>query len=426
MQNDLNRLSETFWDVVVVGGGLAGCSLGLALKDSSKKIALLDAKAMLNKEFPQADKIDKRSLGLSETSRQILQSLGVWGEFAEQVNAIDTIHVSQKGSLGVARIHAQDEGMEALGWVVPYTALQKSLQNKLISEPSIDFFAPAVVQEIDQKEKDYVGLCAQYQGKEVWIKARWAILAEGGGGKLLQAANFTSNKLDYHQSAIVTHIRTEKSNVSGHTAYERFTQHGPLAVLPHKNGDYGVVWVHPNCQTTRKTRPLAQEILSWNEGSLIAGIQEDIGQRIGKITQIDKPVCFPLTRSKTTRMYQGRVIAIGNAAHTVHPIAAQGFNLSLRDISFLAECFMESGSSAQLHTALCTWEKERQQDINNVLSLTHFLACAPMIPVGHLFSGQFILMFEMFPWLRRLLIRRSLGLSPPQSRLASGLPLNRF
>lgn len=445
MPDQSARLSQPVWDIVVVGGGLVGSAIGLALKDYPRRVAVLDSNPQPNSlDAAQGMQKDKRSIGLSDSSRQILQMLGVWSSLAAAAMPIRNIHVSQKGSLGVTRIRAEDEGVEALGWVVPYTTLQNALRHKAASEDGVDYFAATTVQELFvESDNQAVVLRVQHHQEVLAVKARHIILAEGGGA-LLESAGFETRRFDYRQAAIVTSVQTDKR--VGDVAYERFTRHGPVAVLPQANGSYGVVWVHPNapggrtgagaCATwpdaltgalTRALTgalPRAQEILAWEPHRFIAGLQEDLGMRIGKITAAEPPGCFPLTYTQTTRLVKGRIVVLGNAAHTIHPVAAQSFNLSLRDLAWLAESLMRVDDQNNIEEALKTWQQQRQQDIQRVSALTHFLSLVPTIPGAHLVSGKAMLLLELFPLLRRLLIRRSLGLSPPQSRLASGLSLD--
>lgn len=409
------QLFDQHWDIIIVGGGLAGSAMGLALRDYPGQVAVVDAAA---RAFPSArDKdnhFDQRNISLADSSRRVFNSLGIWKDVTDAATAIKTIHVSQQHAFGVSRIHAAEESLEALAWVVPYPLLLNALQAGL-DNSNTKFFPQTKVQSLtDTGDGVYLQIRANTGLRRT--KSRLVILAEGGG-RLLKSAGFRTRTLDYRHSAIVTNVRTER--YIEHTAYERFTRHGILAVLPLNKQRYGIIQAYPDNVLKR----MAAQALDWNEAYFAMRLRKDFGNKLGNVTQVGKRVLYPLRLSQTTKLVHCAIVALGNAAHTLHPVVGQSFNLTLRDVAFLAQELLAEPENPANERLLENWQRRRRWDIWQVAAFTDFMARATALPLAPLFSGKVLLAFDMFPSLQRALIKRGLGLEPPASRLASGLPL---
>ena len=393
------------FDITIVGGGLAGASLATALQGYPGRVAMVEARPP---EVLQQDTFDQRSIALADVSRRIFDTLGVWDGMAAQAQPIREIRVSEKGAFGATYIRAEREGLDALAWVVPHRVLGQVLHDKL---QDIKIFSPASATRLTQYE-DHVAVTLDRAGVCEELQTRLLILADSGG--LREAAGFDAEVTDYEQVAVVVNMETEVA--SDAVAYERFTSHGPLAVLPLGGTRCAVVWT--------QAKDKVDAVAALPDADFIAALQSDFGYRLGRIRRVGARSMFPLRLAQTRQMVNGRIAVIGNAAHTLHPVAGQNFNLTLRDVAALAESvFDEEDVGAARHLAV--WQACRRADVARVAGFTDFLvrAFASRMSLFAPLRGAALLGLELFPPLRRAVVRRSLGLLPPASRLASGLSL---
>ena len=394
-------------DVTIIGGGLAGTALAAALRGYPGRVVLIEARPPV---ALQRDACDGRNIAIADASRRILDTLGAWEKLAEHAHPIREIHVSERGAFGKTRICAEQEGLDALAWVVPYRALDRVLHQGL---EHVGMLAPAAATRLVQREDRVVVTVEREKGACSEIETRLAVLADGGGC-LREAAGFTVETSDYGQAAVVANIETEVA--AGAAAYERFTPHGPLAVLPLGGTRCGIVWTHASDE--------ADAGAALSDERFIAALQADFGRRLGRILRVGARSVFLLHAACATRMVRGRIAVIGNAAHTLHPVAGQSFNLTLRDVAMLAECAFTAADPGA-REPLDSWQVARRADVGRVIRFTDFLARA-FTRRWRLFApvrGAALLGFDLCPPLRRAVVRRTLGMTPPASRLASGLPL---
>lgn len=315
-----NLAAAMNYDLAIIGGGPVGAALALALRASGLKICVLEARA------EKMANTDARALALSYGSRLLLQRLGVWDALRE-VSAIRTIHISQQKTFGRALLKAAELDVPELGYVLPYPALQASLQQGL-SATQVRSIYGAQVTEL-RAATDGAEIFYQQDGAEKSLRTRLAVVADGG--KLL-AQRHPPEVRDYGQSALITHVRC--AALQAHTAFERFTPHGPLALLPFKDG-YELVWT--------AAHDAAQEMLSWDDAKFLRELQQQFGERVGEFTHVGKRSCFALGLKRAPQQTpQPHVLLLGNAAQTLHPVAGQGFNLGLRDAWELAEIILAS------------------------------------------------------------------------------------
>ena len=333
------RAEHNPFDIVILGGGPVGqaCALLLARHWSDpSRIALIDAKSA------EQSVQDPRTLALSQGSRQILERVAGWPEHA--VTPIETIHVSHRGHFGRTRIQRREYGLPALGYVTSYGALIGQLQQQVersgicvlrpVTALACDDTATGVCVHTDANTHtaDHDAHDAHDAGK---IFASLAIHAEGGLLHQQSTSDPHATQHDYHQHALVSFVTTTASGTERlprHTAFERFTDQGPLALLPHQHqgqAGYALVWC---CRPTH-----AQGLLAQSDAEFLSALQQAFGQRVGKFSSVAARHTFPLKLSLHEHLATGHSVRIGNAAQTLHPVAGQGLNLGLRDALTLTD-----------------------------------------------------------------------------------------
>lgn len=309
------------FDIAIIGAGPVGAALALALRGSNLNVCVLEAR-------PQhTARQDARALALSYGSRLILARLGVWDKLQE-VSAIHTIHISQKQSFGRTVLRAAEMNVPALGYVLPYASLQHDLAQALRgSGIKCIYNANATRISIQHPGADTAGESAmigyEHHGAIHELSARLVVVADGG--KLL-LQQYPREIHDYGQSAIITQVTCAAPQPD--TAFERFTPHGPLALLPFRDG-YALVWTAPH--------QAAQQMLNWNDAEFLRELHRHFGDRVGEFIAAGPRVCFPLSLQRAPQQSpMPHTILIGNAAQSLHPVAGQGFNMGLRDAGELA------------------------------------------------------------------------------------------
>jgi 2-octaprenyl-6-methoxyphenol hydroxylase len=311
------------WDVVIVGGGMVGASFALALRTTKLRTLLIEGVPPDSTAQPS---FDERTTALGNGSRQIFESLGVWDAMAVDASPIRSIHVSDAGRFGVARLDASEQGVPAFGYVVPNRTIGRVLWKALREASNVTVAVPAQVKAATLRD-EAVELEVLADGKTEHIRAAVAVAADGAGSVLRASAGIDADIEDYEQVAIVVNAATERPNTG--EAFERFTPSGPLAVLPTAGGGYTVVWA------VRPAR--AAELTALDDQAFAAELLRAFGWRVGRWTRVGRRNTYPLALSRAAETVAGRVVLIGNAAQALHPVAGQGFNLGLRDAATLAE-----------------------------------------------------------------------------------------
>ena len=310
------------YDIVIVGSGLAGNCLALMLKNTGLRIAIVEA---ATREQLQASPAGDRALALAAGTVQILDLLGFWQGISKAATAIKQIHISDQGHFGKTRLSAQKEHVEALGYVISARDIETHIAN-LVSESTIELIAPArVVGLMSSDNEIFINL---KQGTEsLNITAKLLVGADGGLSSVRQLMGITQKITEYGQTALVTTIKS--TLVNNNTAFERFTASGPLALLPVASHECSVVW-------TRKDED-ANALMLGSEADFITELQRCFGYKLGQLSLTAPRRAFPLSLIRAEKMVVGRTVIIGNAAHQLHPVAGQGFNLGFRDVVQLAE-----------------------------------------------------------------------------------------
>jgi len=406
------------WDVAIVGGGMVGASFALALRDTKLRTLLIESVPPDSAAQPS---FDERTTALGNGSRQIFESLGVWSAMASEAAPIRTIHVSDAGRFGVARLDAAEQGVAAFGYMVPNRTIGRVLWQALRQSPQVTLAVPAQVRGATLRDDavllDLAGGLGQNHGDNdsERIRAAVAVAADGAGSVLRVSAGIDADVEDYEQVAIVVNVATDRPN-SG-DAFERFTPSGPLAVLPVAGGGYAVVWA------VRPAR--AAELMALDEPAFAAELLSAFGWRVGRFTRIGRRHTYPLLLSRAADTVAGRVVLIGNAAQALHPVAGQGFNLGLRDAATLAEMLAGASTAPDFAELLARFAEWRAEDRKGVTRFTDglvklFGSDLPGLGVVRNFG---LLLFDLSPAAKRALSRVSWGFAGRMPRLARGLPL---
>jgi len=405
---------DNHFDLIIIGGGLAGASLACALKDSALKIAVVEAFELNTDSQPC---YDDRTVALSYGSRCIFDAMGVWPSLAPFAEAINTIHISDRGHFGVSRLTREQEGVEALGYVLENRSIGQQLYAAIKESQNISLFCPAELNTLQQDEGK-VSIEVSAGGKARTLTAELLVAADGNNSQVMQLLNIGSSRKDYAQSALITNITPGKKH--DNVAYERFTEDGPLAFLPMTENRCSVVWTLPPEQ--------AEYLYALDGDDFLAQLQQRFGFRLGQIKKTGKRQIYPLFLQSATQMTQGRVAIIGNAAHSVHPVAGQGFNLALRDVALLSELIVDnkrSGDDIGSLPMLQQYVSLREEDINRVYRFTDVLVRTfsnSIAPLAHMRSLG-LLMVDVLPDLKHQLAIQSMGMAGRLSRLSRGLPL---
>ena len=314
-------------DIAIVGGGMVGASLAVAVAPLGLKVALIEAVAHDSASQPS---FDERTTALSNGSCRILQTLGVWAQVQTQAVPIRKIHVSDQGRFGFARIDAAEQGLTAMGYVVPNRALGAALWPRVVACPHIQVHCPAQVLRIERGERT-VALEIAAAGATARIDARLVVAADGVHSAVRGAFGVDVQTRDYEQTAIITTVLPQRFH--DHVAYERFSASGPLALLPLDGGRCALVLT--------LNRAAAEAAMAWSDGEFLAEVQRRFGFRLGRFLKVGRRVPYPLSLTRAERTSAERCVIIGNAAQSLHPVAGMGFNLGLRDVASLAELLAE-------------------------------------------------------------------------------------
>lgn len=403
-------------DVAIAGGGLVGASLALALAQLQLKVALIEAAPFGALDQPS---FDERSTAISNGSRRIFEALGVWPLIEREATAIRRIHVSDRGRFGFTRIDAKEQGLSALGYVVVNRVMGAALWRRLQAEPSIDVLAPAKVQSMQLQPHSQRIECETEGGVRI-VAAKLAIAADGARSTLRQTAGIGSSTWDYEQVALVSNVLSQ--HFHDHVAYERFTDAGPLALLPLTEGRLGVVWTfRPNT---------AREMATLGDAEFLARLQDTFGFRLGRFTRVGQRQLYPLALTRSDEYVAERLAIVGNAAQTLHPIAGQGFNLGLRDAVSLAEVLADGLAQGGEFDAgdgmwLQRYREWRAADRSNIVRFTDGLVRVFSQPLGpiKLLRDAGMLAFDLMPAAKDALSQLSLGAAGRVPRLARGAPL---
>jgi 2-octaprenyl-6-methoxyphenol hydroxylase len=404
------------FDVAISGGGLVGASLALALAPLGLKVALIEAVPQGRSEHPS---FDERTTALANGSVRIFRSLGVWRQMEREATPIRRIHVSDQGRFGIARIEAAEQGLESLGCVLPNRVMGAALWEGLRAEPGVQVIAPARVVATTVEPGSRTVRIERDGAEPLDLRARLVVAADGARSTLREQAGIAAEHWEYSQTAIISTMSTQRFH--DHTAYERFTPDGPIAVLPLADGRCGLVW-------TRRPQDAAR-LLALPDEEFLAQLQSAFGFRLGRLLRIGVRHSYDLALSRSERHVGDRLAIVGNAAQGLHPIAGQGFNLGLRDAASLAEvladALAEGATDVGDPTRLAAYARWREEDRRRIVAFTDGLVRLFGSPLGLLRGLRSIglLAFDSLPAAKGAMARLSVGAAGRIPRLARGVPL---
>jgi 2-octaprenyl-6-methoxyphenol hydroxylase len=413
----LNDAPSGDCDVLIAGGGAVGSALACALAELPLSVVLVEAQQVQRLEQPS---FDARVTALANGSQQILAGLDLWAQLEGYTEAIRSIHISERGRFGAARIEAAEEHVPALGYTVENQALGRVLWERLHAATRLTVLAPAQVTAL-ASAAGCVLVTVQHGDAAQRVRAKLVVAADGVRSVVRAALGVDSVEHDYGQRAVIFNCSTE-APLDGR-AYERFTDRGPIALLPLTGGRAAVIWTLPAGD--------AERIAALAVDAFRDELQTAFGQRLGRFTRIGERHLYRLARVASGAVHGERAVLIGDAALRLHPVAGQGFNLALRDVAALSEvladelrrsqCAVDVGR-ADLLERYAAW---RAADRQRVSSFTHgliqlFGESTPGVGLGR---GLGLMAFDLLPGAKALLARQTMGKSGRLPRLARGLRL---
>lgn len=402
-------------DVAIVGGGLVGATLALALRGTSLKVLLIEGVAPDSAAQPS---FDDRTTAIGNGTRSIFETLGVWTAMRGEAAPIKAIHVSDAGRFGFARLRASEQRLEAFGFVVPNRVIGLALWRDLADSANLQLRVPARCETVTlQDDGALLATRSEAQGSEQW-RARLVVAADGAQSLVRMASGIDASINDYDQVAIVVNVAADRPHDG--TAFERFTPSGPLAVLPLADGSYTFVWT---------LRPgVAEEVMALPDAAFLLRLQQCFGWRAGRLQRVGRRNAYPLQLTRAAASIAHRAVLVGNAAQALHPVAGQGFNLGIRDAAILAELLADAadaGADPGSQPLLADFAARREADRRGVTGFTDNLvrmfgserAGVPAV------RDLGLLMFDLLPPAKSALSRISWGFAGSVPRLARGLGL---
>ncbi len=414
-------------DIAIVGGGMVGASLAVALENLQVTTALIEAVPHAAASQPS---FDERTTALSNGSRRILETLGVWPAISGDATPIAKVHVSDQGHFGFARIDAADQGLSSLGQVVPNRSLGAALWSLLSKRRDVRVFCPGRVARVEAHEQSIElnvvnGPCAATRAPGpdgagdpgISIEARLVVAADGAESAVRRAFGVEADVRDYHQSAVITTVLPKRFH--DHVAYERFTEAGPLALLPLADGRCTLVLT--------LSREMAETAMAWTDAQFLAELQHRFGFRLGRFLKVGRRVAYPLSLSRARKTSAGRCVIVGNAAQGRQPVAGMGFNLGLRDAASLAELIAERREDLGGPGFTAAYDGWRAADRRQIIGFTDGLVRLFASPWGAVrqLRNLGLLAFDLLPPAKAALSSLSSGAAGRIPKLARGVPLAR-
>ena len=405
------------YDIIIAGGGMIGSSLALALAPLNLRVAIVEPVPRTQASQPS---FDDRSTALSRSSQRAYEAMGLWDQIVAASTPITHIHVSDQGRFGFSHIDAEEQGVEALGYVVINRVLGAVLQQALDDVESLDVLCPARLVAA-QAKAERVAVTVDDGNKEYELGCQLLVAADGSRSAVRDMAGIEAKHVQYGQRAVIGNLQPELSIAS--CAYERFTAQGPLALLPVGPDRAGFVWT--------VAEEDADRVLGLGDDAFLGELQAAFGNRLGRFSRVGKRAAYPLSLSKAMRLTAPRTVLVGNSAHGLHPVAAQGFNLGLRDVAALCDCVADTieteGSAADfgseaLLERYATWRRSDQKKLVGFTDGMVRLFGHSSGPVRALRNIGMI-GFDLVPGVRSLFAKHTMGLAGRLPRLSRGVPL---
>ncbi|MGD8580285.1 MAG: 2-octaprenyl-6-methoxyphenyl hydroxylase [Lysobacterales bacterium] len=404
------------YDVAIVGGGLVGASLVCALAPLGLRIALIEAVAFRAASQPS---YDDRTLAMSATSCRILDGLGLWDGLASSATPIREIQVRELGRPGRVVMRPEELGRERFGNVVEARAFGATVMERLPQLDGLDFHCPASVTRVRADEGGALVEFSEDDGGRR-IEASLLVGADGAQSFVRKALGIAVRRHDYGQTAVICNVTPERDHRG--TAYECFTPTGPFAVMPHVGGRCGLIW----CVRTGE----APALLEMREAEFLERANARFGGHLGRFVKIGRRSSYPLRLVRALQDTAPRAVILGNAAHAIHPVGAQGFNLGLRDVAVLAEVIADEvrgpGSfDAGAAHLLKRYSRWREADHRGTIAYSDGLArvFSNPSPLAAAARGVGMMAHALLPPLRRRMAVQAMGYRGHIPRLAVGEPL---
>ncbi|MBT2969037.1 MAG: 2-octaprenyl-6-methoxyphenyl hydroxylase [Candidatus Thiodiazotropha sp. (ex Ctena orbiculata)] len=407
-------MAERF-DLLIVGGGMVGVSLAHAVSGLGYRIGVIEAWPLESSAQPS---FDDRVIALSWGSRVILEAMGVWRAVERAAEPIQDVHISDRGHFGFTRLSHHQEGVAALGYVVTARALGKALMEDMAERQAIELICPAKLKSFSISENE-VEVRIEQDASEQRLSTSLLVAADGGDSQVRQFLSIPLREKPYGQTAIIANLRAEQPHRG--IAYERFTDTGPLALLPMRDDRLSMVW-------TARDKEVA-DLMALRDEAFLLRLQDRFGYRLCRLSELGKRSAYPLRLRQAAEQVRSRVALIGNAAHAIHPVTGQGFNLGLRDVAVLADLLFDASQRGQdpgddtLLKAYASW---RKRDQNSVALITDTLARLFANPFGplRLVRNLGMVGLDLAPSLKHLVARQFMGLNGRLPRLARGVSLD--
>ncbi len=404
------------YDIIIAGGGMVGASLARALAPLDLRVAVVEP---VEPGAASQPSFDDRSTALSRASQRAFTAMGLWPAIAKAATPIRAIHVSDRGSFGLCRIEAQEQGVEALGYVVVNRVLGQTLLASLSGEGGPHLYRPARITAVTQTDDSVTATVAWADGeREERLEAALLVAADGARSAVRAAVGIGMQERPYGQVAITGNLATSRAH--DNIAYERFTKDGPVALLPFGEGRSAFVWTLPPAEAERAT--------ALADAPFLAEFQAVFGWRLGRLSRVGRRVAYPLSLTRAERLHAGRVVAIGNAAHGLHPVAGQGYNLGMRDVAALADLVAEAmaeGDDPGSPALLARYARWRRGDQRKVVGFTDGLVrlFGSERETARAARGIGMLGLDIIPGAKRAFARHTMGLAGRLPRLSRGVPL---
>lgn len=409
--------NDSTYDIVIAGGGMIGTSLALALAPLGLRVAIVEA---VERKADQQPSFDDRSTALSRSTQRMFEAMELWPAIVAAATPIRNIHVSDRGRFGFSHISAEEQRVEALGYVVINRVLGAVLQQALGESDNVDVICPARIVDVTLQNDSASAVVEHDSGEQQIVSCRLLVAADGANSSVRDMLGIAAQTQRYEQRAVIGNLLPEKS--LDHRAFERFTEQGPLALLPLADDRAGFVWTVSEAE--------AERVLALDDTAFLREFQEQFGYRLGTFSRVGKRASYPLLLSKAARLTATRSVLIGNAAHGLHPVAAQGFNLGLRDVAALCDCIADTRreaesfdpGSAQLLERYANWRRDDQNKLVRFTDGLVKLFGSSRRPLRAL-RNVGMLGFDFIPGVRSVFARHTMGLAGRLPRLSRGVPL---
>lgn len=383
-------------DIAIVGGGLVGASLAVALAQRPLALTLIEAV-----DPPAAAPAwDERCIALNDGSVRIFDSLGLWDTLRSEAEPIRSTHISERGRFGTARFTAADAGLEALGYNVPLRAIGAALSARMAMQTNLRILRPARVTSLSH-DAAAVTLGLDQGGTASVVSARLVAAADGAASAVRGLVDIGAAVRDYQQHAIVSAVRLSRPHAG--VAYERFTEDGPLALIPKPQHAASLVWTVPSTEVER--------LLALDDAAYLERVQTIFGGRLGRFLALGRRTAWPLARTLSATLTAPRTVLIGNAAQSLHPVAAQGFNLGLRDVAQLARLLESGADDPGDARTLAAYAALRGDDRERVAGLTDTMVrvFSNRLPGLAQLRHWGLVAVDLLPGLRESVLRSHLG-----------------